>query len=50
MNVFTHDFVYRLADGSYRLEEFSDPTDWSVFLSVMTVEAFKKRHKLGVIA
>lgn len=37
-------------DGSYRLEEFSDPTDWSVFLSVMTVEAFKKRHKLGVIA
>lgn len=37
------------ADGSYRLEEFSDPADWSVFLSVMTVEAFKQRHKLGTI-
>lgn len=33
-------------DGKYRLHEFSDPGDFSVFLSLLTVQRFKERHSL----
>ena len=35
-----------LPDGSYKLWEFSDPSDFSVFLSLLTVQRFKERHAL----
>lgn len=33
-------------DGKYKLWEFKDPADFSVFLSLLTVQRFKERHKL----
>ncbi len=33
-------------DGKYKLHEFSDPSDFSVFLSLLTVQRFKERHAL----
>lgn len=33
-------------DGNYKLHEFTDPTDFSVFLSLLTIQRFKERHKL----
>jgi hypothetical protein len=32
------------ADGTYRLEEFADPSDWSVFLSGLTILNWRQRH------
>jgi hypothetical protein len=33
-------------DGKYKLHEFKDPTDFSVFLSLLTVQRFKERFSL----
>ena len=33
-------------DGDYKLHEFTDPSDFSVFLSLLTVQRFKERHSL----
>lgn len=33
-------------DGSYKLHEFKDPSDFSVFLSLLSVQRFKERHSL----
>lgn len=33
-------------DGSYRLEEFADATDLSVFLSSLSIYLWRQRHKL----
>lgn len=33
-------------DGKYKLWEFKDPSDFSVFLSLLTVQRFKERHSL----
>ena len=33
-------------DGKYKLWEFKDPADFSVFLSLLTVQRFKERHSL----
>lgn len=33
-------------DGKYKLHEFRDPADFSVFLSLLTVQRFKERHPL----
>lgn len=33
-------------DGTYRLHEFADPSDFAVFLSLLTVQRFKERHAL----
>lgn len=33
-------------DGKYKLHEFADPSDLSVFLSLMTVQRFTERHAL----
>lgn len=32
------------ADGTYRLEECKDPSDWSVFLSALTLTNWRARH------
>lgn len=32
-------------DGTYRLQEWSDPTDFSVFLSCLSVHRWRQRHK-----
>lgn len=34
-------------DGKYKLWEFKDPADFSVFLSLLTVQRFKERHNLS---
>lgn len=40
-------FIVQLkADRTYRLEEFRDPTDLSVFLSAATILAWRQRHNL----
>lgn len=33
-------------DGDYRLLEWTDPADWPVFVSLLTLRTFKERHKL----
>lgn len=33
-------------DGDYKLWEFKDPSDFSVFLSLLTIQRFKERHSL----
>ncbi len=33
-------------DGKYKLHEFTDPSDFAVFLSLLTVQRFKERHAL----
>lgn len=33
-------------DGNYKLHEFTDPSDFPVFLSLLTVQRFKERHAL----
>jgi hypothetical protein len=33
-------------DGNYKLWEFKDPSDFSVFLSLLTVQRFKERYSL----
>ncbi len=33
-------------DGNYKLHEFTDPSDFTVFLSLLTVQRFKERHAL----
>jgi hypothetical protein len=33
-------------DGKYKLWEFKDPADFSVFLSLLTVQRYKERHSL----
>lgn len=33
-------------DGTYKLHEFTDPSDFPVFLSMLTVQRFKERHSL----
>ena len=33
------------ADGTYRLHECTDPSDWSVFLSALTISNWQRRHK-----
>lgn len=33
-------------EGRYKLHEFTDPADFSVFLSLLTVQRFKERHAL----
>lgn len=33
-------------DGKYKLHEFTDPSDFTVFLSLLTVQRFKERHSL----
>ena len=33
-------------DGKYKLHEFADPHDFSVFLSLLTIQRFKERHAL----
>jgi hypothetical protein len=33
-------------DGTYKLHEFADPGDFSVFLSLLTIQRFKERHSL----
>ena len=33
-------------DGKYKLWEFKDPADFSVFLSLLTIQRFKERNKL----
>ena len=33
-------------DGKYKLHEFTDPADFSVFLSLLTVQRFKVRYSL----
>lgn len=33
-------------DGNYKLWEFTDPSDFSVFLSLLTIQRFKERHSL----
>lgn len=33
-------------DGKYKLHEFSDPSDFPVFLSLLTIQRFKERHTL----
>lgn len=33
-------------DSGYKLHEFTDPSDFSVFLSLLTVQRFKERHSL----
>lgn len=33
-------------EGKYKLWEFKDPSDFSVFLSLLTVQRFKERHSL----
>jgi hypothetical protein len=40
-------FSLQLAkDGSYRMREWTDPSDWPVFVSLLTVKTWKERHKL----
>jgi len=31
-------------DGTYRLREFNDPADWSVFLALLTVHRYRERN------
>lgn len=31
-------------DGTYRLEKYSDPTDWPTFLSLINVHRWKQKH------
>jgi hypothetical protein len=33
-------------DGKYKLHEFTDPGDFAVFISLLTVKRFKERHAL----
>lgn len=33
-------------DGAYKLWEFKDPSDFSVFLSLLTIQRFKERNSL----
>jgi hypothetical protein len=33
-------------DGKYKLHEFSDPQDFPVFLSLLTIKRFKDRHAI----
>lgn len=33
-------------DGKYKLWEFKEPSDFSVFLSLLTIQRFKERHSL----
>lgn len=33
-------------DGTYKLHEFTDSSDYPVFLSLLTVQRFKERHSL----
>lgn len=33
-------------DGKYKLWEFNDPSDFAVFLSLLTIHRFKERHSL----
>lgn len=33
-------------DGNYKLHEFTDPSDFTVFLSLLTVQRFKESHAL----
>jgi hypothetical protein len=35
-----------MPDGKYKLWEFKDPADFSVFLSLLTVRRFKERNSL----
>jgi hypothetical protein len=32
-------------DGTYRLQEYTDPNDWPTFLALRAVLAFKEKHK-----
>lgn len=34
-------------DGSYRLEEFRDPADWSVFLALLQLHNWRLRYRKG---
>lgn len=34
------------ADGTYQVDEWTDPTDWPVFASLLTLYRFKERHRL----
>lgn len=43
----TRRFIVQLkSDGTYRLEEFTEVTDLSVFLAALTLLAFRQRHNL----
>lgn len=32
------------ADGSYRFQQFTDPMDWPVFVSLLTLNTWKRKH------